>query len=162
MNIWIVYDSKFGNNKRIADALAAQLQDGNNVYVHYAKKIKPKEVLSKGIDLFLFGGPLRAGNISFTMKSWAKKLTKLLQKQHITIKKAAVWGSHSTNDPSTPPQYSWDASKLKWKALLDDFPAEKKLDEVIGFDVNPKTLEGPLEPGWENIAHELVEKVKNL
>jgi menaquinone-dependent protoporphyrinogen IX oxidase len=162
MNIWIVYDSKFGNNKRIANALAEQFQSDNNVHVHYAKEISPKAVVESGIDMFLFGGPLRAGNISFTMKSWANKLAALLKKQKKSIQKAAVWGSHAKNGPDTPPKFSWDSSKLKWKALLDTFPSEKKLSEVIGFDVNPATLEGPLEPGWEELVTEFANKVKSL
>jgi menaquinone-dependent protoporphyrinogen IX oxidase len=165
MKIWIIFDSKFGNNKQIAENLAQLLKEGNqaaDVHVHYAKTISPKEVIESGIDVFLFGGPLRAGNISFTMKRWALKLADLLQKQHISLKKVAVWGSHSVNAPDTPEKFSWNSSKQKWKVVLDIIPADKKVPEVFGFDVNPKTLEGPLEPGWENIAKQLAEAVQNL
>jgi menaquinone-dependent protoporphyrinogen IX oxidase len=44
MNVWIVYDSKFGNNKRIADLLATHLKDMNNVHVAYAKTIRSDRV----------------------------------------------------------------------------------------------------------------------
>jgi menaquinone-dependent protoporphyrinogen IX oxidase len=162
MNIWIVYDSKFGNNKRVAEALANRFKEGNNVHVHFAKKISPKKVFDAGVDVFLFGGPLRAGMISFTMKSWANKLARKLAKQQKMVKIAAVWGTHARNDPETPAKFSWDSSKLKWKALLDTFPAEKKLPEVIGFAVNPTTLKGPLDPGWEEIVDQFADRVKNL
>lgn len=162
MNVWIVYDSKFGNNKRIADLLATHLKDMNNVQVAYAKTISPQEVIDSGVDVFLFGGPLRAGNISFTMKRWALKFATILKKQNKMLKQAAVWGSHGTNDPKTPPNFSWESSKLKWKAVLDLIPAEKKVSEVIGFDVNPTTLEGPLVPGWEEIVMQFALMIKNL
>jgi menaquinone-dependent protoporphyrinogen IX oxidase len=162
MKIWIVYDSKFGNNKKIAEALAEQLKNGNDVQVRYAKEITPKQVMENGIDVFLFGGPLRAGNISFTMKRWANTLSKLLFKNQKKVIKAAVWGSHSTNSLDIPPQFSWEASKLKWKAILDAFPAEKKLSDVTGFDVIPTTLKGPLEVGWEKKVLQFAEKVKEL
>jgi flavodoxin len=162
MNIWIVYDSKFGNNKRIADALGECFKSDNNVQISHAKKISPKKVAQTGVDIFLFGGPLHAGQISFTMKRWATTLANLLVKQHKTLKKVAVWGSHATNDTNTPPQFSWNATKLKWKAVLEKFQAEKKLDEVIGFDINPKTLQGPLEPGWEKNVSDFAEKIKQL
>jgi flavodoxin len=162
MKIWIVYDSKFGNNKRIAEHLGDQFKEENDVRVFYAKKISPHKVLEEGIDMFLFGGPLRAGNISFTMKTWANKLAKLLKKQNKQVKIAAVWGSHGTNTADTPPKFAWDNSKGKWKAVLDAFPAEKKLPDVIGFDVNPKTLEGPLEDGWEERALNFANMIKQL
>jgi menaquinone-dependent protoporphyrinogen IX oxidase len=157
-----VYDSKFGNNTRIAEALEELLKSENEVHVSHAKKISAKEVVKSGIDVFLFGGPLRAGNISFTMKSWAKNLINALKKEGKTLKKAAAWGSHATNAPDTPPQFSWEASKKKWKALLDEVPAEHKLDEIIGFDIIPTTLQGPLEPGWEEVVKDFAEKVKML
>lgn len=162
MNVWIVYDSKFGNNKRIAEALAGYFKDGNEVHVHHAKETSPKEIMNAGVDVFLFGGPLRAGNISFTMKSFANGLAGMLKKKSIKVKIAAVWGSHSTNSPETPSQFSWATSKQKWKALLDAFPAEKKAPDVFGFDVIPTTLEGPLEPGWEATVKQLADTVKGL
>ncbi len=162
MNIWIIYDSKFGNNKRVAETLAEHFKDENNVQVRYAKNISPKKVIDAGVDILIFGGPLRAGMISFTMKSWANKLARKLNKQQKMVKKVAVWGSHSRNAPDTPAKFSWDASKLKWQALLDTFPAEKKLPEVIGFAVNPTTLKGPLDRGWEEIVDQFAEKIKKM
>jgi len=162
MKIWIIYDSKFGNNKRIAEALAEYFKAEHEVNVFYAKKISPKKVIEAGVDFLLCGGPLRAGMVAFTIKSWITKFTKIAQKQGINLEKAAVWGSHAKNDASTPPQFAWDASKAKWKMLLDNIPAKKHVEEVIGFDINPKTLEGPLEPGWEEIVKDLAERVKKL
>jgi len=162
MKVWIVYDSKFGNNKRIADLLATYFKDTDKVEVAYAKTISPQKVIDSGVDVFLFGGPLRAGNISFTMKRWALKFAAILKKQNKILKQAAVWGSHGTTDPKTPPKFSWESSKLKWKAVLDQIPAEKKVAEVIGFDVNPTTLEGPLVPGWEAIVKQFATMIKNL
>jgi hypothetical protein len=37
-----------------------------------------------------------------------------------------------------------------------------KLSEVIGFDVNPTTLEGPLVPGWEEIVMQFALMIKSL
>ena len=162
MNIWIIYDSKFGNNKRVAEALAEHFKEGNVVEVHYAKNISPKQVLASGIDILLFGGPPRAGMISYLMKSWANKLAKLLRKQQLTVEKVAIWGTHSRVAPETPEKFSWTLFKTKWVNVLDGFPAEKKLSEVLGFPVNPDTLEGPLDPGWEEKVAQLAEDVKAL
>lgn len=162
MKIWIVYDSKFGNNKRIAEYLAELFKEGNDVRVFYAKKIAPRKILDEGIDMLLFGGPLRAGNISFTIKGWANKVAKELKKRQTQVKIVAVWGSHSAITSGVPNKFSWENSKEKWNLLLRSFPAEKKTQEVVGFPVNPNSLEGPLEAGWEDLAKKLSDLVKAL
>ena len=162
MKIWIIYDSKFGNNKRIAEALGDQFHNGNHVEIHYAKDISPKKVAEEEIDLLMFGGPPRAGHIAFTIKSWVKKMAKNLTKQQKKVPKVAVWGSHSTTTPDTPPKFSWDAIKAKWGVLLDNFPAVSKSAEVVAFPVISATLEGPLEPGWEQTVENFAHMVKNL
>ena len=45
----------------------------------YAKKVSPKEVFASAPDTLLFGGPLRLGMISFTIKGWAAKHAKILR-----------------------------------------------------------------------------------
>ncbi|MBD3350069.1 MAG: hypothetical protein GF364_01105 [Candidatus Lokiarchaeota archaeon] len=162
MKIFIVYDSKFGNNKRIAERLSDYFKDDNEVRIEYAKEISPKELGAEDIDLLIFGGPLRMGNPSFTIRRWAKKVAKILKKQNKTLPKTAVWGSHARNDPDTPEKFSWNASKEKWNVILKQFPADNKPSDVIGFTVKPDTLAGPLEEGWENIVKDFVEVIKNL
>ena len=36
------------------------------------------------------------------------------------------------------------------------------MNEVVGFDVNLETMQGPLESGWEEIAKEFAAKLKGL
>jgi flavodoxin len=162
VKVWLIYDSKFGNNKNIANKLASYFEDDNEVFVKYAKDISPKEVIKQGIDILLLGGPPRAGMISFTIKSWANKMIKQLNKEGKILNKVALWGSHATNDENTPEKFGWEGTKNKWNIILNDIPAEKKINDTVGFSVNPETLEGPLEPGWEEIAEKLALDLKNL
>ena len=62
MKLWIIYDSRFGNNKIVAQDLADQLKNNNIVEGHYAKQISPKKVAASIPDALLFGGPRQRQN----------------------------------------------------------------------------------------------------
>ncbi len=150
MKILVVYDSKFGNNKQIAGRLAGHLERaGNAVMVHHAKEISPKEVARGAFDALLFGGPPRAGMISFTIKNWTSGAAKALTKAGITLQKVAAWGTHGEATPgeNIPEKWTWAGLSATWLALLEKVPAAKMLPGVAGFSVGG--MEGPLEEGWE-------------
>nr|MDO8113697.1 hypothetical protein [Candidatus Sigynarchaeota archaeon] len=157
MKIWIVYDSKFGNNKQIAEALGEIFKEGNAVHVQYAKKISPKEVAKDEPDMLLFGGPLRAGNISFTIKRWGSNFGRTLKSRGFKLKKVAVWGTHGRDDPGTPAKFLWAAVEQKWKTLMDSVPAEKSTG-VQGINVDG--MKGPMETGWKDLITKFAEQVK--
>ncbi len=161
MKIWIVYDSKYGNNKQIAEVIGKQFsEDGNDVHVHYAKIVKPQDAIDA--DMLLFGGPIHLGAITSTAKGWMEKYTKVLASNKRTLKKVAAWGTHIPDKPDTPPKYAWTANALKWKALMDGIAAEKRMPVVQGFNI--KSVEGhdTLEDGWLNIVTDFVGRIKAL
>ena len=156
MNIWIVYDSKFGNNKQIADNLAGLLNEGNEVHVHHAKTVKPKDAINA--DMLLFGGPLRAGQISFTIKGWVNKYAKLLKAKNTKVEKVAAWCTHGKTTPDTPPRFAWDTISLKWNVLIGGVPAVNSLSDVESFIV--EGMEGPLEARWQKIVTDFAARIK--
>ena len=79
MKIWIVYDSKFGNNKKVVQKMQELLGKNHEVHVNYAKEISPKNVLAASPEIFLFGGPRRIGKISKTLRKWVERFSKLLK-----------------------------------------------------------------------------------
>jgi menaquinone-dependent protoporphyrinogen IX oxidase len=159
MNIWIIYDSKYGNNKQIAEALGTQFSDdGNDVKVHLAKTVKPKDVIDA--DMLIFGGPIRWGTTSFTMKGWMANFAKILNSNKKTLKKIAGWGTHLQDKPGTAPQFTWDATALKWKALMDDVIAEKRMPEIQGIVVNG--MSGPMEENWQSLVADFAGRIKAL
>ncbi|HMF31753.1 MAG TPA: hypothetical protein VKK79_10075 [Candidatus Lokiarchaeia archaeon] len=160
MKIWILYDSKFGNNKMIAETLETAMKGENEVHVAYAKKISPKKVLADAPDALLFGGPLRAGMISFTIKGWATKMAKLLLGKGIKLQKVAAWGTHGVNTPETPPKFAWEGIEPKWKALRDQVPAEKTVQELCGIAV--EGMKGPMEADWQDKVAQFVDQFNNL
>ena len=156
MKIWIVYDSKFGNNKQIADSLAGLLDEGNEVHVHHAKTVKPKEAIDA--DMLLFGGPLRAGLISFTIKGWVTRYSKILKAKNAKLAKVAAWCTHGKSGPDTPPRFAWNTIALKWNALINGVPATNALSDVESIIV--EGMEGPLESGWKDIVAGFAERIK--
>lgn len=155
--IYIVYDSKFGNNRQVAGALAGHFP-ADTVHVHHAKEISPKAVASARPDIMLVGGPLRAGNVSFTISSWIKGLAKALRKAGIELERAGAWGTHGENDESTPPKFSWAAAEPKWNALVAMIPARKLLPAVQGIVVTG--MDGPMEQGWQDLVAGLARRVE--
>nr|MDO8085816.1 hypothetical protein [Candidatus Sigynarchaeum springense] len=166
MNVWIVYDSKYGNNKQVAEALAGLFKEGNEVHVHHAKDVSPKEVAESKPDILLFGGPPRAGMISFTVKGWAQKLARMLKSKGLQVKKVGVWGTHAVNDAETPPKFAWTSIEPKWKALMEEVPAAKSMAGVLGINIVDKEGEGGLggvmETGWKDLVFSFAEGVKAL
>lgn len=160
MNIWIVYDSKYGNNKQIAEVLEGLFKEGNEVHVHHAKNVSPKEAIDSKPDILLFGGPIRAGMISFTTKGWVSKFARILKSRGLKIKKVGVWGTHAINDAQTPPRFAWVNIESKWKALMAKVPAEKAMPGVQG--INIEGMEGPLEANWKDMIARFADQVKSL
>ena len=64
--------------------------------------------------------------------------------------------------PNTPAKFSWDGVKLKWKRILDNIPAEKKIKEIHGFEIAPVEGRDTVESGWQDMALQFAELVKNL
>lgn len=162
MNIWILYDSRYGNNKLIAETLAGHLKDGNNIQVYYVKKLSQKALINGGVDMLLIGGPTHFGAPSFTLKRWANRMTNMLNQNGIQLKKAAIWATHMKDKPNTPEKFSWDGVKLKWKRILNNIPTEKKVDEIQGFEITPVEGRDTVETGWQDIVFQFAELVKNL
>jgi len=68
MNALVVYDSKFGNTRRIAETISDALEKkGTEVNVIPAEEATP---LAAGMDLLVVGGPTHAHGASAGMKAW--------------------------------------------------------------------------------------------
>ncbi len=164
MNVWIVYDSKYNNNKQVAEAHAGLFKEGNAVHVHNAKDNSPKEAVESEPDMLLFGGPPRAGMISFTAKGWLSKFARLLKSKGLQIKKVGVWGTHGINDAETPAKFAWTNIEPKWKALMAKVPAGKSMPGILGINIvdSEGTLAGVMEAGWKELVAAFAEQVKAL
>ena len=72
MNVLIVCDSKFGNTRKVAEAIGAALNDTNSVRIRSADE----SIETSGVDMLLVGGPTQAHGASQTLKAALGRLSK--------------------------------------------------------------------------------------
>lgn len=94
MKIAIIYNSKYGNTKTIADFIAEKIQDvGHEVQLFNTKKTKPTELLEFQPETILVGGPTHFGKPAGSISKFIKKLGKI--GKLLTIHKAAVFNCYT-------------------------------------------------------------------
>lgn len=72
METLVIYDSKFGNTKKIAETIAGALKPYSAVQVYGLDKVLPEEL--RAIDLLIVGGPTQAHGISARMRRFTDGL----------------------------------------------------------------------------------------
>ena len=71
MKINIIYDTKYGNNKKIAEYVKNSLEN-NNVKTFFVKDTDPDYI--RGADLYIFSTPVKKGKATKRMKRFVKNL----------------------------------------------------------------------------------------
>ena len=167
MKIWIVYDSKYGNNKQIAHKFEDNFKVDHEVHVHSVKEISPKSVANSKPDIFLFGGPRRMGWISFTLQRWIKRYVKILRSRNIRMKKIGAWETHGDfKEEDQHPESGMERRMMernlnigsKWIELIQQIPTEQSPPDLLDFTV--KGMEGPLETGADAKVTEFATKFR--
>ncbi len=74
MNIAIIYDSKTGNTKRLAEAIQGGLEKENELLFMSAKEALEKGKLNQDIDLYFLGSWTNKGTIGDDMKAFCDSL----------------------------------------------------------------------------------------
>ncbi len=96
LKIAILYDSKYGNTKQLAEFMAEKIQAGGiDTRLFRTKKTKPKELLAFQPEALLVGGPTHMGKPALTLGRYIKKLGK--NGYSSTIHKAAVFNCYTGN-----------------------------------------------------------------
>ena len=94
MKIAILYNSKYGNTKTIAEFIVEQIQAGDHeVKLFRTKNTKPTELLAFQPEAILVGGPTHFGRPTSSIGKYIKKLGKLGQTS--PIQKAAVFNCYT-------------------------------------------------------------------
>lgn len=172
MKIWIVFDSKFGNNRKVAEHLRRLLAEHHDVRCNYVKEVSPKEVLAFSPDVFLFGGPRHIGKISWTLRHWIGGFIKRVKAQKVQFQRVAAWetrGEMKAEDMQNATGIEkkiYDAN-LKivdtWAALVREIPAMQPSIPLVSLDIvgmdEGKIDSGHLAPGWEEKIAEFVRQL---
>ena len=135
----VVYDTSFGNTKKIAETIAETLKEsGIEVDLFYVKKVK--NLRGAIYDFVVLGSPTKLGTMSFTFKRFLGKFNKEWENKPFV--------SFDTENPenierSQAENKEWSAAekiaiKLKEKNLIQLLPVLKAV--VFG-------KEGPLKEG---------------
>ncbi|MBN1803487.1 MAG: flavodoxin domain-containing protein [Candidatus Lokiarchaeota archaeon] len=92
MKIAILYDSKYGNTKKIAEFLTEKIHEsGNDVQLFKTKETKPSQLFTYQPVALLVGGPTHFGKPTRNLTKYLKKLGKL----NSPILKAAVFNCYT-------------------------------------------------------------------
>ncbi len=94
LKIAILFDSKYGNTKKLAEFMAEKMQtNGYEVRLFRTKKTKAKELLAYQPEAILVGGPTHMGKPALKLVRYIKKLGK--NGLSSTIHKAAVFNCYT-------------------------------------------------------------------
>jgi flavorubredoxin len=91
MKVFILYDSKYGNTKTVAENILESLKQVEDIEVSisYIKDIEPHSVIS--YDVLILGAPNHMASPTRAMQSFVDKLAKL----NVNSKSVAVFGTYS-------------------------------------------------------------------
>jgi len=157
MKIAIYFDTKFGNNQRVAAHLSGTLTGkGHTTEVHQINEVKPKNVAPA--DLYVFSSPTRLGKPKGSMRRFLKKVRLPANAKYALI---ATHGEPQPNkktgqmpSPETIEKYQ---GTLR---IMNELLAGKgtKVAEMKLY-VRGDTMQGPLLEGWEKKVDDFAELI---
>ncbi len=148
MKIEYFHASKFGNGVRVAEEFKRLMAaKGVTVNVHHIKDTGPKEIAPA--DLYVFSSPGRFGKPIGSMRRFIKK---------VQLPPGTKYAVMTTESPASPDRKTGklpteeEFSKYeRVRPIMNELLQAKGLTKVAeGYvTVNPSTLKGPLQEGWE-------------
>jgi menaquinone-dependent protoporphyrinogen IX oxidase len=153
----VVYDTSYGNTKKIAETLAETMKEpGIEVDLFYVKDVK--KLSGKDYDFLVLGSPTKFGTMSFTIKFFLGKV-----KSEEWMNKS--FAAFDTENPENIEQAR--IQKKEWSAAekIAEKLREKKMNQLLPV-LKALVLgqKGPLVEGeierTKDYARELVAKLK--
>jgi len=126
VKIAILYDSKYGNTKQVAEFLAEKMQAGGyEVRLFRTTETKPADLLAFQPEAILVGSPTHMHKPARTLGQYIKKLGKLgLQS---IIQKAAVFNCYTIDDVCQTIQDQISDAFPQIKICEKSLPVDRKL-----------------------------------
>ena len=153
----IVYDTSYGNTKKIAETIVETLKEsGIEVDLFYVKDVK--KLSAKNYDFFVLGSPTKFGTMSFTVKFFLGKV----KSEEWMNKPFAVF---DTENPENIERARLENKEWSAAEKIAEKLREKKMNQLLPV---LKTLvfgqKGPLKEGeierTKGYAKELAIKLK--
>lgn len=150
--------SKFGNGAKVAEEFKRLMgTKGVTVNVHHIRDARPKEVAPA--DLYVFSSPGRFGKPIGSMRRFLKK---------VHLPQGTRYAIMTTEAPPSPdkktgkmPTEEEFARYERVRPIMNEILQAKGMKKVAEGNVlvNPNTLKGPLEEGWQKRVEALVDQI---
>jgi flavodoxin len=140
MKYVIVYWSRYGNNKKLVDALADKLEKKGEIQIFKTNETNPGQMPSA--DTYIFSSPTEAFNIQKNMRSFMKNL------HGMDGKKYGIINTHGMN--------------RNWLGKMEKLLKKKNMEMVasVDFKVGKEANTGNgLMDGWEVKVDEFAKKL---
>ncbi len=148
MNIEYFHASKFGNGAMVAEEFKKLMAaKGITVNIHHVRDARPKEVAPA--DLYVFSSPGRFGKPIGSMRRFLKKL-QLPAGTRYAILTTEAPPSPDKKTGKTPTEEEF-AKYERVRPVMNELLQAKGFKKVAEGNVlvNPNTLKGPLQEGWQ-------------
>jgi menaquinone-dependent protoporphyrinogen IX oxidase len=158
MNIEYFHASKFGNGARVAEEFKRLMAaKGITVNVHHVRDVRPKEVAPA--DLYVFSSPGRFGKPIGSMRRFLKKV-QLPPGTRYAILTTEAPPSPDKKTGKTPTEEEF-AKYERVRPIMNELLQAKGFKKVAEGNVlvNPNTLKGPLQEGWQERVEEFATAV---
>jgi len=151
-NVLIVYESKYGNTKKVAETIGEGLTEaGNKIDVKHVKDVESESI--KDFDVLLIGSPTYVGSPARSIKKFIKSLGTL----PLQGKSYAVF---DTQMGGTGGGFLRNTVKKMEEQIKKTIPDLEKI--TTGLQVGVKGVKGPLSDGelsrCKNFGLELLKK----
>ena len=142
MKVAILYDSKYGNTKQLAEFIAEKIgAGGHEVQLFRTGETKPESLLAFMPEVIVVGAPTHAGTPAWALGRYLKKMKKLIEKgTTAAVQKAAVFNCNITKNV---------CEKIRNK-VADVFPNISFHDKSLSIKVIE--TKGPLQERWDELA----------
>jgi flavodoxin len=150
MKVFIIYDSKYGNTKIVAESILENLKQVERIEaeIGYAKEVDPQKLIC--YDALMIGAPNHMGRPSRTIQKFIDELGKL----DLKAKNGAVFGTYSGRLRPV------DRAVKKMEIILGKkLPNLKLLSPSLSVKV--KGVKGPIAEGELSKVKEFGNRIAN-
>ena len=154
LKLWILYDTKFGNGKILAELLKKEFPDVWEIKLGDLKEISPNTVVYDAPDVIILGGAIRMFLGAPASKKWLKQLNNELEKTNKNIQYGTLFVTHvlSTNKIK-------GYVKRFWKKLEKTTKIAKPYPQILTARV--QEVEGPFVESELKKAKEFIHEFIN-
>ena len=139
MKINIIFDSRYGNGRKVIEYLAGNLiGNGHEVIMNLVKESEPKDI--EPADIYIFASPTHARRATRRIRKFIKKMEFPARARYVCMT------TYSSKTFAVPGMCE----------MLDN---KGITQSSKGLEIKVIESKGPLESGWEKKIDKLIEKL---